>query len=123
MSGQQSRGAFGSDSGKQLANWRAKALPITFVALEAADGFLTMWATRNGFSEVNPLLDERVTQTWLFPASKIIIAIIVTLAILPVAKRFSRPVNFAFGAASLFLAVVLVTDLCEMAKAAGWGWH
>lgn len=52
-----------------------KTVMIMFMGLESADGFLTMWATRNGFVEVNPLMMP-IAHTWIMPLQKMAITVV-----------------------------------------------
>ena len=91
-------------------------LGIGFVAFQAADAFLTMWATNNGFQEVNPLMVS-FAHTWAFPLMKIIPALVATWALLRVNARFPRTrtaTAFGLTMAVAFLGVVLVGNLGEV---------
>jgi len=91
-------------------------LAIAFVALEAADAFLTLWATNHGFQEVNPLMVP-FAHTWLFPIMKIIPAMGAAWLLSKLNARFprTRPVTvFGFGMAVAFLGFVLVGNLGEL---------
>ena len=93
-----------------------RTLVIVFVALTTADAFLTLWATNNGFQEVNPLMVS-LAHTWAFPVIKIIPALIVAWALSKLNARFPRTRSVTavgFGAAAVFLAVVLVSNLGEL---------
>lgn len=90
-----------------------KKLAITFIVLEAIDGFLTMWATRHGFTEVNPL-SAPLAQTWLFPTWKISAAILGVIILVPLAKRAPRVVELGLAATSVFLLTVLGANLYEV---------
>lgn len=90
-----------------------KGPAFLFMALEVIDGFLTMWATNNGFGELNPLA-VMYSRTWLFPASKMATAILGAIALLPTAKRFSGFIRTGFMLASLFIAAVILSNLYEM---------
>jgi len=91
-------------------------LVIAFVAFQAADAFLTLWATNNGFQEVNPLMVS-FAHTWAFPFIKIIPALVVAWALTKLNARFprTRPATAAgFAMAVAFLGVVLVANLGEL---------
>ncbi len=90
-----------------------KRLAIIFVALEAGDGFLTMWATRHGFTEVNPLAAP-LAQTWLFPVWKIGGAILGLVILIPLAKRVPKLVKIGLASASIFLLAVISANLYEL---------
>ena len=91
-------------------------LVIVFVAFQAADAFLTLWATNNGFQEVNPLMVP-FAHTWALPFMKIIPALGAAWLLLKLNARFprTRPVTaFGFGAGVAFLGVVLVSNVAEL---------
>lgn len=81
--------------------------------MELLDGFLTMWATNNGFTEVNHLV-MAISRTWFYPASKAATALLGAVLLLPAVKRFSGFVRIGFMLASLFVALVIVSDLYEV---------
>lgn len=91
-------------------------LAITFVVFQAADAFFTLWATNNSFQEANPLMVP-FADTWTFPLIKIVPALVAAWALTKLNARFpkTRPVTAAgFGAAVVFLGVVLVANLGEV---------
>ena len=51
-------------------------LAIVFVALEAADGLVTLWGTNNGIPEANPLFVP-FANTWFLPLVKIAFGLLV----------------------------------------------
>lgn len=92
--------------------WRGgvlKKLSITLVCLQAADGFLTMWATNNGFREANPLAAP-IAQTWLFPTWKISVSLLGIAILAPLARRLPNAVKRGLGVASLVMVAVLVAN-------------
>lgn len=93
-----------------------RTLGITFVALEAADAFLTLWAVNHGFQEINPLMAP-IAGTWLSPLVKIVPAALVVWGLDRLGRRHpkTRPVTAAgLGAVIVFLGVVLVGNLGEL---------
>jgi hypothetical protein len=90
-----------------------KGPALLFIFLELADGLLTMWATNHGFVELNQLV-AGYAQLWLYPASKVITALIGTIAVGFLAKRFPRYARIGLIIAAVFMAVVLVSNLYEM---------
>ena len=93
-----------------------RILMIAFVAFEAADAFFTLWATNNGFLEVNPLMVP-FAHTWALPFIKIIPALVATWALSKLNARFprTRPATaFGLAAAVAFLGVVLAANLGEL---------
>jgi hypothetical protein len=90
-----------------------KGLALLFILLEMADGLLTMWATNHGFTEVNSLVAS-YANSWLYPALKMFTVLAGTLVLLPEVKKYPRYVRFGLMAASVFIAVVLLSNLYEM---------
>ena len=93
-----------------------RILALVFVIFEAADAFLTLWATNNGFLEVNPLMVP-FAHTWVNPFIKIIPALVAIWLLSKLNARFprTRPVTvFGLTAAVAFLGVVLVANLGEL---------
>jgi len=86
---------------------------ILFLALEVLDGFMTMWATNNGFVEVNPLV-SMYSRTWLYPASKVAVTVLGIFLLLPLVERFSRYVRIGFILASVFVGVTVLSNVYEM---------
>jgi hypothetical protein len=64
-------------------------LAIVFVALEAADGLVTLWGTNNGIPEANPLFAP-FANTWFLPLVKIAFGLLVAWGLVQVAKRFPK---------------------------------
>lgn len=91
-------------------------LGIAFVAAEAADAFLTLWAVNHGFQEVNPILAP-IAGTWASPLVKILPAALVVWALARLGRRYpkTQPVT-AVGLVSAvaFLGVVLVSNVAEL---------
>ncbi len=92
---------------------RVIALALALVALEAADGFLTMWATNHGYQEVNSWVAP-IAHTWWLPVSKVLPAIAVSFLMVRLGRRFPKSVAFGLSAASAFLVIVLVGNLLEL---------
>jgi len=97
-------------------------LAITFVALEAADSFLTMWAVNHGYTELNILMAP-IAHTWWMVATKVLPAALVGWLLFWAVGRFPKSwtvapkvVAFGLGAAGSFLGIVLASNLGEM-----WG--
>lgn len=91
-------------------------LGIVFVAAQAADAFLTLWAVNHGFEEVNPILAP-IAGTWLSPLVKIVPAALVVWFLIRLGRRYPRTrlvSAVAFGAAIVFLGVVLVSNVAEL---------
>lgn len=91
-------------------------LTITFVVFEAADAFLTLWATNNGFQEVNPLM-VCFAHTWAFPFMKIVPALVAAWLLSKLNARFPRTrmlTAVGWGMAAAFLGVVLISNLGEL---------
>ncbi|KKL68322.1 hypothetical protein LCGC14_2002950 [marine sediment metagenome] len=89
------------------------ALALALVALEAADGFLTMWAINHGYQEVNSWVAP-IAHTWWLPVVKVLPAIAVSFLMVRLGRRFPKSVAFGLSAASAFLVVVLVRNLLEL---------
>lgn len=88
-------------------------LAVFFIALEAVDGFFTMWATNHGFIEVNRLAAP-VAGSWLFPTWKIGGAILGILILIPVMRFFPKLVEFGLVLASIFLTGVLISNIVSL---------
>jgi len=95
----------------------AKGPVAAFITLEAFDGLLTMWAINHGFTETNPLTGW-YADSWLFPTSKIAAAMLAAVILRPAAKRFPLLVSNGFVAASVFVGVIIMSNLYEVATAA-----
>ena len=89
------------------------ALALALVALEAADGFLTVWAINHGYQEVNAWVAPIADTFWL-PVVKVLPAIAVSFLMVRLGRRFPKSVAFGLSAASAFLVVVLVANLLEL---------
>jgi hypothetical protein len=99
-------------------NMTIKTLGIAFVALEAVDAFLTMWAanTLQGFQEMNPLLAP-IAGSWLSPLVKIVPSALIAWGLVRLGNRFPRTRRItAFGmiAVILFLGIVLASNAVEI---------
>lgn len=93
-----------------------KTLGATFVGLEAVDAFLTMWAVNHGFTEMNPLLAP-IAGSWVSPLVKVLPAIMAVWLLGWVAERWPRTrmvTNAGFTMAVVFMAAILVSNLCEL---------
>ena len=64
-------------------------LAIIFAALEAADGFVTLWGTNNGIPEANPLFAP-FAHTWALPLVKIAFGVLVAWGLYQVGRRFPK---------------------------------
>ena len=91
-------------------------LGTAFVAAQATDAFLTLWAVNHGFEEVNPFLTP-IAGTWWSPVVKIIPAALVAWGLARLGRRYpkTQPVT-AVGlvAAVAFLGLVLVSNVAEL---------
>lgn len=93
-------------------------LGTTFVAAQASDAFLTLWAANNldGFQELNPILAP-IAGTWWSPVVKIIPAALVAWGLARLGRRYpkTQPVT-AVGlvAAVAFYGVVLASNMAEL---------
>lgn len=93
-----------------------KLLSIGFIAMQAVDSFLTLWATNNGATEVNPLM-AGIAHTWAGPAVKLIPAALAVWLVAKVARRYpvvKTPATVGLGAAVLFLVAVTVSNITEL---------
>lgn len=91
-------------------------LGIAFVVAHAADAFLTLWATNNGFQEVNPLMAP-FAHTWAFPFIKLIPALVALLVVSRMAARWPKTRPIISGGLALsvvFLGVVLIANVGEI---------
>ena len=94
-----------------------KLLTWAFVAMQALDGGLTLWATNNGFIEVNRLYAP-VAHQWLAPVLlKVLPAAAVAFVLYRLAQRYPRtkPVT-AVGllAAVAFYLYITGTNIGEL---------
>jgi len=93
-----------------------KKLTYLFISLQAFDAFLTLWATNHGFQEINPVMAS-IADTWWIVAVKLVPAIIATWFLGRLASRYPivrRVTVGGLGAACIFLAVVLVSNIWEI---------
>jgi len=93
-----------------------KTAAITFMGLEAVDGFLTMWATRNGFIEVNPLMLP-IAHTWVMPLQKVSVAtagIAVICILIRWCPSLVAPFKLSLILGSSFVALVLASNLIQL---------
>ena len=92
------------------------ALSITFIGLQTADTFLTMWAVNHGFTEANPLMAP-IASTWVSPVVKIVPAILVAIGLAWLTRRWPRTRTVALVgqvAVVLFMVGILTSNLLEM---------
>jgi len=91
-------------------------LGMAFVAAQATDAFLTLWAVNHGFEEVNPVLAP-IAGTWASPLVKILPAALVAWGLARLGRRYpkTQPVT-AVGlvAAVAFYGVVLASNVAEL---------
>jgi len=92
-------------------------LATTFVALEVADSFLTMWAVNHGYTELNNLVAP-IAHTWWMAAIKVLPAALVgwllfwTVGRCPKTWKVAPKVLvFGLGATCAFLSIVLASNL------------
>ena len=97
------------------------ALAVAFVALQAADSFLTMWAVGHGYTELNSLIAP-IAHTWWMVAIKVLPAIAVGVLAVWAVGRFPKtwriaPVVLLVGllAADIWMAGVLGHNLSVIA--------
>ncbi len=64
-------------------------LAATFVALEAADAFVTVYGTNHGFQEANPIFAP-FAHTWALPVVKVAFGLVVAGALALAADRFPK---------------------------------
>jgi len=82
-------------------------LAITFVALEAADGFVTLWGTNHGIPEANPLFAP-FAHTWALPLVKIAFGLVIAGLLLFVGQHFPQARRFAGIGLSVGVGVQVV---------------
>jgi hypothetical protein len=93
-----------------------RSLCAAFVALEAVDAMLTMWAVNNGFIEVNRLMSP-VAGTWVSPAVKIVPAALAAWLLVKVTGRWPRTkavVNVGLASVVTFMAAIIASNLLEL---------
>ena len=86
------------------------------VAAQIADSFLTLWATNNGFVEINPIMAP-IAHTWVSPVVKIIPALLAVWGIARLQRRFPyiiQPVRAGLVACIAFYTVILVSNVSEI---------
>lgn len=99
-----------------------KVTMIMFMGLQVADGFLTMWATSNGFIEVNPLMMP-IAHTWMMPLQKILVAKAGVAVICVIVRRYPAliaPIRLSLVLSSSLVTLVLVSNLIQLAEGT-WG--
>ena len=93
-----------------------KLLAGALVAAQIADSFLTLWATNNGFVEVNPLMAP-IAHLWIMPVVKIVPALLVVWGISKLQQRFpvlGTPVSVGLVVCIAFYAAILVSNVSEI---------
>ncbi len=93
-----------------------KVLAGGLVAAQIADSFLTLWATNNGFVEVNPLMAP-IVHLWTMPVIKIIPALLVVWGISKLQRRFpaiGKPISVGLVVCIAFYAAILVSNVSEI---------
>lgn len=93
-----------------------KVLAGGLVAAQIADSFLTLWATNNGFVEINPIMAP-IAHLWALPVVKIIPALVVVWGLAKLQKRFpiiGKPVSVGLVACIAFYAAVLISNVSEL---------
>jgi len=88
-------------------------LALVFLVLQATDAFLTLWATNNGFVEINPLM-VRFASTWLLPVFKIVPAVAVLWGLPRLVNRFPRTrlaAVLGLVGVNAFLVLVLASNV------------
>lgn len=86
------------------------------MAAHAADAFLTLWATNNGFQEVNPLMVP-FAHTWAFPFIKLVPALVGLFIVSKLTARFPRfrPLAVVGLASSVaFLGGIIIANIGEI---------
>ena len=83
---------------------------LMLIMLQTADGLLTMWATKQGFPEANPLAAP-IASTWLFPLWKISSALLGMMVLIPLARHMPKAAKLGLNVSSTFLAAVLAANL------------
>lgn len=95
-----------------------KKLVTIFLVAQAIDCFFTMWATNNGFVEVNPLMAP-FAHTWDFVFFKVTIPALIVAAIVLVTKKFPAVYSFTFGfllSANAITVGVVIWNAIEIVK-------
>ena len=95
---------------------RLVILAIVFIALQAMDAGLTIWAVNHGFHEVNTLVAP-IAHSWLLVVAKVLPAILAGLWIRWMYARFAivRPVfSIGLSVAVVFYVVILASNLYEV---------
>ena len=92
---------------------KSKILAISFVVLIAFDGFLTFWATNNGYVETNTLMFP-FTRYSLFPIYKIITALVAVAIVSYLVRRFPKlnwVANIGYGISIVFYTWIIALNL------------
>jgi hypothetical protein len=95
---------------------RISNMATLFATLLIADGALTFWATNHGFTEVNPLMAP-FAHTVLYPVLKLVTALLATLIVTALSKRFPRLQRVArvgYALFSAFYVIILATNVIEL---------
>lgn len=89
---------------------RLVTLAIAFIALEAVDAGVTLWATNHGYAEGNPLLAS-FAHTWAQPVVKMVVALLVVWLLSALWRRPNgqRAASIGFAAIIVLQAGALVT--------------
>jgi len=93
-----------------------KGLAGGLVAMQIIDSFLTLWATNNGFVEVNPLMAP-IAHLWALPVVKIVPVLLAVWGIAKLQRRFpiiGKPVSVGLVSCIAFYAAVLITNISEI---------
>jgi len=93
-----------------------KGLAGGLVAMQIIDSFLTLWATNNGFVEVNPLMAP-IAHLWAMPVVKIVPVLLAVWGIAKLQQRFpviGKPVSVGLVSCIAFYAAVLITNISEI---------
>lgn len=97
-----------------------RVLVLSFICLQVADSFLTMWATGHGYEELNPVIAP-IANTYWMPVIKIIPAILVGFLVLRLRfpeswKVAPKAIRLGLGGACGFLGIVLLSNILELIK-------
>ena len=93
-----------------------KLMCLAFIVAQVIDGFLTLWATNNGFIEANPLMAP-IAHTWIGPSVKIIPTILVIWGISKLINKYPRirkPATAGLTACIAFYAVIIYSNVSEL---------
>lgn len=93
-----------------------KVLGIGFLAAQAVDSFLTLWATNNGYTEVNSVMAP-IAHTWLNPVVKLVPAAIAVWGIGKLTRHYPKarvPANIGLFGCIAFYAMVTISNVGEI---------